>query len=72
MKLRFGRGERLRSWTDDVEFVALVSGESTPRWILQVRGMRTLGPYDKLVEAWTAWRQMDGRDRGLLQIARRR
>jgi hypothetical protein len=72
-RLRFGRGERPRSWNDDVEFVALVSGESTPsRWILEVKGVRTLGPYEKLVQAWTAWQQMDGRDRGLLQIARRR
>lgn len=85
MKLRFGRGERAGR-LEDVEFVGIRTGElenwekyiSSPTkkkepmtWLVRVRGLRLLGPYTSLADAWTSYREMDEADRALLRMEER-
>lgn len=84
VKLRFGRGERQLP-RDDVEFVGVRTGElpnwekflSSPTkkepmsWLVRVRGLRLLGPYQSLADAWTSYRELDERDRALLRMEER-
>lgn len=84
MKLRFGRGERAGRF-DDVEFVGVRTGElpnwekflSSPTkkdplsWIIRIRGLRLLGPYSSLADAWAIYRELDERDRALLRMEAR-
>jgi hypothetical protein len=82
-RIRFGRGE-YAGLPRDVEFVGIRSTElgeldwekyvSKPSkkepftWIVRVRGLRPLGPYASLAEAWTTYREMDESDRALLRM----
>jgi hypothetical protein len=83
VKLRFGRGERT-GLRDDAEFIGVRKADlpaweryvedttkkkSPPMsWLVRVHGLRLLGPYDSLAQAWTSYRDMDESERTLLRM----